>query len=107
MIYNAKNFHRQIEIGVKHRVLVSVQNMSPSSLSKSIVFLTVCVISAWLVASFRPQWFVVCLLLSLSPFYLLCPWSASFSKQAHLLYTAFMQHQFTVDISYLQKKNMH
>lgn len=68
IICHAKD--RWIEIGVKHCILVWVQNTSPSSLSKSILFLTVCVISVWSVTSFRPQ-FVVCLLLSLSPFYFL------------------------------------
>lgn len=68
MIFQVKNFHRWIEIGVKHCVFVPAQNMSPSSLGNPVVFLTVCIISAWLFGSFRPQWFFVCLLLSLSSF---------------------------------------
>lgn len=89
---------------MKHCVLVSVQNVTFQS--QQVYCVSVCVICAWLVASFRAQWFVVYLLLSSSPFYLSGPWSASFSKQLvfiQLLYST----QITVDISYLQKKNMH
>lgn len=95
---------RWIEIRVKHCVLVSAQNMSPSSLSKSIVFLTVCVIFVGLVASFRPQWFVV--------YCYPCPLFSSWVLGvqilpsrlvfAQLLYST----QFTVNISYLQKNDV-
>lgn len=49
------------------------------------------VIGAWTGTSFRLQGFVVCLLLALSPFHLLCPWTAGSSAEAHLN-TGVIQH---------------
>lgn len=99
IIFQIKNFYRRIEIGVKRCVLISAQKMSPSSLGKSVLFLTVCIISAWLFGSFRPQWFFVCLLLSLSLFYF-CVLGVQVLQRRLISFTQLLcSTQFTVDIT--------
>lgn len=81
-----QNFHRQTEIAVKHCVLVPVQNWSPSSLGKSIVFWqSVLSVLGWLQALGHSSLLFACCF----PFLFLPPWAASTSGQVCLLYVAF------------------